>query len=413
MAATSTDRHKAWLLGIVFLGAAIIAIAVSVSYKADPTEVRVTSATYQDLDRSVSTIGKVVPVNEFQARANFSGMVEKVYVQLGEKVHPGQLLIKMKDPFASSRVLAATVALQSTQVGKQNVQQSGSQEDHIFFAGDRKHAELDQAAAANALATLKQLERSGAASEAEVFAGTQRLEAANATLQTVRERSTNRYSAKDIASWTSRVAQAKSSLDAEKISFANANITSPISGTVYLTPIFAYDFVSTGADLLHVADLNHLQIRAYFDEPDIGKLLVGQAVKITWDGKPDKSWHGHIQHAPLAAMVSGSRNVGECIIAIDDAKGDLMPNTNVSVAVSVQQRANVLTLPREALHTDGPANFVYRVVGTRLLRTPVDVGIVNLSRVEITRGLTPNDIIALHATDNTDLTENLKVRTSR
>ena len=124
---------------------------------------------------------------------------------------------------------------------------------------------------------------------------------------------------------------------------------------------------------IDVADLNKIQVHAYFDEPEIGKLAVGQAVKIAWDAKPTQIWHGHISLAPTTVITYGTRNVGECIITVDDARGDLLPNTNVVVTVTTSQRFNALSIPREALHTDG-GDFVYRVVNGKLVRTPVQVG---------------------------------------
>jgi multidrug resistance efflux pump len=63
-----------------------------------------------------------------------------------------------------------------------------------------------------------------------------------------------------------------------------------------------YDFVPMGAELLHVADLKRMEIQAFFDEPDIGELAVGQPVRIVWDARPEDLWTGHIKRAPLAAM---------------------------------------------------------------------------------------------------------------
>ena len=68
-------------------------------------------------------------------------------------------------------------------------------------------------------------------------------------------------------------------------------------------------------------DLNHIQVRAYFDEPEIGELQSGQAVKIVWDAKPNRVWHGHIDRAPTTVTQYGNRNVGECVITVDDARG--------------------------------------------------------------------------------------------
>jgi len=174
--------------------------------------------------------------------------------------------------------------------------------------------------------------------------------------------------------------------------------------------VSTYDFVPAGEDLLDVADLNRIQVRAYFDEPEIGQLAVGQAVKIVWDAKPNLSWHGHISRAPSTVITYGTRNVGEAIITVDDARGDLLPNTNVTVTVTTSQRFNVLSVPREALHTEGTSNFVFRVIGGKLARTPVQVGVVNLTRVEITGGLTEKDTVALNATSNRDLSHGLAVK---
>jgi HlyD family secretion protein len=94
--------------------------------------------------------------------------------------------------------------------------------------------------------------------------------------------------------------------------------------------------------------------------------------------------------------------------------GDLLPNTNVTVTVTTQQRVNVLSVPREALHADGPNTFyVYRVAGGKLLKTPVQVGVVNLTRGEITGGLTENDHVVLNTLTPHDLTNGLAVKIVR
>jgi HlyD family secretion protein len=376
-------------------------------------EVRVASPTYQNIESSVSTIGKVVPVGEFQARANFSGMIEKVYVHPGQTVSPGQLLISMKDPFASSRVASANAALQSVEVNSENVQRNGSQEDRINFTAEQTRAQLEQATAAKALAARKELQQNGSASESEVVAAQQRLQTANANLQALNDRMNNRYSARDLASWKAKVAEARASLDAEKVTFANANITSPIAGTVYLLPVSQYDFVPMGADLLRVANLTRLEVRANFDEPDVGKLANGQPVTIKWSGKPDQTWKGQIKSAPMAVVTSGTRSVGECAIEVDDSKGDLPANATVDVVVTTRRNPHALTIPREALHTEGSARFAYRVVDGKLVKTPVAVGIVNLAGAEITRGLTQNDVVALHALNNQELRGSEKVQEVR
>jgi HlyD family secretion protein len=291
-----------------------------------------------------------------------------------------------------------------------DIQQGGSQDERIGMVGDLDRARLLQKQAADDLEALKKLQQKGAASEAEVSAGQHRLLTTTSSVQSIERRSTERYSRADLERAQAQVADAKAALQAAEAAFNEANKRSPISGTVYSIPVSQYDFVPAGEDLMDVADLNRIQVRAYFDEPEIGKLSPGQAVKIVWDAKPNQTWHGHIERAPTTVITYGTRNVGECIITVDDAHGDLLPNTNVTVTVTTSQRFNVLSIPREALHTEGAIDFVYRVVAGTLVRTPVQVGVANLTRVEITGGLTEKDVVALNATSNRDLTNGLAVK---
>jgi HlyD family secretion protein len=84
-------------------------------------------------------------------------------------------------------------------------------------------------------------------------------------------------------------------------------------------------------------------------------------------------------------------------------------DTNVTVTVTVERHSHALTIPREALHTEGAAHFVYRIQNDKLVKTPVDVGIVNALRAEITKGLEPQDVMALRATDDQKLANHLGV----
>jgi HlyD family secretion protein len=258
---------------------------------------------------------------------------------------------------------------------------------------------------------MQKIEKNGSVSGAEMEAAKQRLETAEANLTALKQKLTNRYSAEDIQSWKDKVAAGKAALKAEKVSWGNANISTPIAGTVYVMPVQLWDFVPAGGDMLHVADLSKIQVRANFDEPDMGKLHVGQAVTVTWDGAPGRTWHGHLESKPLGVTHNGPRSVGECLIAIDDEHGDLPINTNVAVILTVDKRQHVLSIPREALHSENGAHYVYRVEGGELKRTPVETGLASAMSIEIKSGLSPNDAVVLHANDDQKLSDGLRVTT--
>jgi HlyD family secretion protein len=315
-------RSRRWKLASILIGVIALGAIAGLAREDNSVEAWTAPATYQDLSRLVTTNGTVTPTNEFQARAFWPGIIEKVNVELGDKVRPGQMLVSMKDPFAISRMTAANAAMEGWRLSVQNIQNGGSQEDRIDLHGNLAHAQLAQADAEKALTVLQQLRQKGAASEAEVDAAQERLKSANATLQTMQEKSTEPYTDLDLKNAKAHLADAQANVDSAKVQFNNANISSPIAGTVYSINVVPYDWVPVGADLIRVADLKQVEIRAYFDEPEIGKLAPGQPVKIVWDGKPDRTWHGHIKQAPIAATALGPRSVGECIIAAEHQRQD-------------------------------------------------------------------------------------------
>jgi HlyD family secretion protein len=124
---------------------------------------------------------------------------------------------------------------------------------------------------------------------------------------------------------------------------------------------------------------------------------------------PGRVWHGHIVERPMAVTRTPGRSVGTCRIALDDDHGDLPLDTSVSVVATVEQHRHVLTIPREALHTDGQAHYVYRVAGGELKKVPVEIGLANAMTVEIRSGLKPEDTLALRAEDDAGLKDHERV----
>ena len=403
-----TRRSPLVLIGISALTVLLI-LLVSRSLLRERVDVRVSPVTRENLVSSVPTNGKVEPIEYFQAHAVAPGVVQKVYVQVGDHVRTGDLLLEMNDADARARMAASTASLRSAEAAAADMRSGGTQEERIMSSGDLARELQEQQQAARNLASLRDLQSHGAASNGEVAAGQDRLTASANALRLTQQRSSGRYSDADRTRALAQVSDAQAAVTAARAAYATANIRAPFAGTVYDAPVNAYDFVNAGEDLLDLADLTRIQVRAYFDEPEIGLLAKGQPVSIVWEGRPNQTWHGHIELAPSTVKTYGTRNVGECIINVDDANGDLLPNTNVTVTVTTSQRFNVLTVPREAVHTENGRSFVYRVVNRRLLRTQVQVGTFNVTREEIASGLSENDTVALTATSNRDLTNGLEI----
>ena len=87
--------------------------------------------------------------------------------------------------------------------------------------------------------------------------------------------------------------------------------------------------------------------------------------------------------------------MGEVLIAVDDNDdGQLLPDTNVTVTVTVSTQSNAMTIPKEALHVENGKPFVFRIEGDGLKRTPVIYGNMNINQVAILSGLKEGDWVA-------------------
>ncbi|MDE1154501.1 MAG: efflux RND transporter periplasmic adaptor subunit [Acidobacteriaceae bacterium] len=408
MAATNNTNSRISLWIVLVL---VVAIgAYYLLHGRDELLIRTATVEREDLLSTLATNGKVEPVEDFQAHATASAVVDHLYVSVGQHVAKNQLLMQLDASEAASKIAQAQTSVLQSESALKNMKAGGSQEELLSAKADLSTAE-DQAAAASAqLKTLQALATQGNASPAEVAQAQQRLNDANARVSVLKVRASSRYSSSDMANQQAQIAQSRAALSAARTSYDAVAIRAPFDGTVYSLPISQYDYVQAGEALLDVADLTHLQVRAYFDEPEIGKLAKGQPVKIVWDAMPDRTWHGHILQAPTTVIAYGTRNVGEALISVDDPDGVLLPNTNVTVTVITSQHPHSMSLPREALHTEGLNNFVYRVVNGRLVRTEVKVGVVNLTRVEILGGISEHDLIATRATTPVDLSDGLRVK---
>jgi HlyD family secretion protein len=407
-----SNRTAAFVIWGAVLIVLILAVVSVRSLTREHVTVYVAQVAYGDLTQTSPTNGNVEPIDDFQAHAQVAAQVQDIYVDVGQKVKAHQLLLKMNDADALARLASANSALQAAELAESDIEHGGTQDERNTAAGDLSRARLQLQKDQSSLAALQKLQQQGAASPAEVSAAQQQIDLDKSSLHTIDQHSNQRYDQADRARAQAQLADARAAVAVAQSSFDNTDIRTPIAGTVYWLPVSQYDYVKDGEDLVFVADLTRLRVTAYFDEPEIGKLAAGQPVKIVWEAKPNMVWHGHISQAPTTVInYLSTRNVGECFITVDDNDGALQPNATVTVTVTTAEHKHVLSVPREALYPENSQNYVFRIIGSKLVRTPVEIGIVNNNYAEITSGLAEGDTVALNATTNRDLADGLTVRT--
>jgi len=168
--------------------------------------------------------------------------------------------------------------------------------------------------------------------------------------------------------------------------------------------------VVSGQLLVQVADLSNVQVRAFVDEPEIGRLAKGQKVEIKWDAVPGRTWEGSLSRVPTVVTTVGTRTVGEITCNIPNADHKLLPNVNVNVTIVAARRNNVLTVSRESVHSADGKRFVYRIVDDKLQTQEVETGITSLTRVEVVRGLEQGAKIAMGAVSARPLHNGMEVK---
>jgi HlyD family secretion protein len=401
---------RRWL----WLGMVIVLIAVYVvvrSLTRDRVPVRAAQVAQAPLESTIATNGRVEPEGNVEIHSPVAAEVKAVYVQPGDQVPAGKLLMQLDDVDARAKLATADSGVKSAQAALEATTQNGTLEQRQVSAAEIARNKLDRDQAQHDFDALQKLNSTGAASASEVASARQRLATAEAGLHASEQSSQSRYAPSELARAQAALEDAQANRQAAQQVLAQTAVRADKAGTVYSVEVKATEFVEQGKLLLQMANLARLRVRAYFDEPEIGRLAVGQKAIIKWDARQSVLWHGHIERAPSTVEQYETRRVGEALVHIDDnPDGQLLPNTNVTVTVTTSSQADVMSIPREALRSENGKTFVYRIVGDELKKTFVVTGAINISQVAITSGLKDGEWVATGTTTGQPLQENLPVQ---
>lgn len=412
MAEAKKQTNRLWL----WIGAGILLVAIFFVARymtRDEIPVHAATASRVQLSSTIPTNGLVEPLRNYEYHSPLATSIKSIDVQQGDHVKAGQVLMQLDDINARARVATAESGLRSAQATLDATQQGGTLEERQSLASNISRSQLDLAQAQRELTALQKLQTTGAASPSEVAAAQQRLDLAKQNQASLEARQQTRYSPAEVERARAAVADAQATLTAARSVLANTEFRAPIDGTVYSVPVSRSDFVEEGKLLLQMADLKKVRVRAYFDEPEIGDLAVGQKILIVWDARPGRQWHGHIEVLPSTIVTFNTRNVGEVLVAIDDADDGLLPDTHVTVTVTTSSESGILTVPRESVYSENGKPYVFRIVNGSLVRTPVVEGKINLTESAITSGLKDGDVVATRSLNGLPLEDGVPVKVVR
>jgi HlyD family secretion protein len=408
----NSSRHqpRRWWITALAIIAAVIVLAAFVSRRDDSVPVR-TAVVEQSAIRSlVSTNGKIEPVSNFEAHAPVSTSVRRVFVKEGDAVRKGELLLVLDDADARAQAARAQTQLRAAQADLSAAERGGTQEEVLSLEAQLVKAGADRDSAQRNLEALNKLEQQGAASAGEVREAENALARADAQLTFLRRKQTKRYSNAELARVAAQRTEAQAAYDAAQDVLSKSNVRAPFEGIVYSLPAKQGGFVAAGDLLLQVADLRKVLVRAFVDEPDVARLAPGDPMEITWDAVPGRVWRSAVTAVPSTVKLRGSRNVGETTTIVDNKDRKLLPNINVGVTIVAGEHDNVLVVPREAVRMDDSKPYVLQVVGHELKRRNVETSLSNLTQIEITRGLSAKDVVAINAWNGKSIGDGTQVK---
>lgn len=331
---------KYWVPALVVL-ALVLAIATCTggagraNYITEPVVER-------SLTLSVTATGNLRPTNQIQVGSEVSGRIDRVYVDVNDRVAQGQVLARINTDVIEDQITQARANLNAARAQ---------------VAQARATLEMNRAQ----LARLEEVHR---ISDGRVPSKVE-LEQARAAVD--RDEAA-------VASTQANVLSVEAQLSTAVTNRDRAVIRSPVSGIVLARQVEPGQTVaasfSTPTLFIIAEDLSVMQLRVGIDEADVGQVEEGQKATFTVDAYPGKRFPALVervdqassniaaqasQQATTAAAAGGSVVSYEARLSVDNTDGLLRPGMTATATIATGSTGKQLLVPNSALRFDPDA----------------------------------------------------------
>lgn len=311
-----------------------------------------TTVTRRDISSTVLATGIIKPMvgAEVRVGSRLSGVVQRLHVGIGDHVSQGQLLAELDTVEVQAKLAQAEAALNMVR------------------------AELD-------FAELE-LQRKQGLSEKEMIAHDE-LEAAE--------------KAHRLAQF--KIKEAEANVAYVKTQLAYTMIHAPISGVVSSVTTQEGETVAasfTTPTFVTIIDLERLELWAYIDETDIGRVIEGQEAVFTVDTYPETEFTGEVQSIYPNAVIQNTVVNYITIIRIGDRQDRILrPEMTTNVTIFIETRQDVLAVPRKAIRRDRGKYLVWVQNEGQIEEREVRVGWRDETYTEILEGLAEGETVMI------------------
>ena len=189
--------------------------------------------------------------------------------------------------------------------------------------------------------------------------------------------------------------EAEATLEYARTQLGYGSIRAPIAGIVASVSTQEGETVAASfaaPTFVTLLDLRHLEVWAYVDETDIGRIRTGQTARFTVDTYPDHEFEGQVSAIyPQAELRDNVVNYVTVVRFEPPADRTLRPEMTAAVKIALERHANVLAVPRRALRREGNSTFVLSPRGAETVEVKVTTGSRDESYWEIVSGLREGD----------------------
>ncbi len=344
-------------------------------------DVGTVAARMQVLGEVLRVTGSLVAEQEAEVAAETTGRVVAAPVERGTRVASGAVLVSLSKAEAEAQAgeAEANVAQLEARLGV-TPGEPFDPERVAEVAAARASRDLADAD----FARIKSLLDERVVSQAEFDLRRSHAEAARNQYAAARNAALQQYRMLEAA--RARAVLARKNL-------ADTDVRAPFSGVVVERKVSIGDFVTRGTKVAAIVRVAPLRLELTIPEQSIGLVRTGQAISLTVDAVPNRSFDGQIRYVAPALRADQRALMVEAVVP--NADGELKPGMFASVDLQVATRTPSLVVPSEAVRTAEGISRVFVIRDGEAEERLVSVGIASGSLTEIVRGLAEGEAVAV------------------
>jgi HlyD family secretion protein len=348
---------------------------------------------------TVVAIGAVKPKigAEVRVGSRISGRVARLRANIGDTVDLGQVVAELETDETDALIAQRRAELRLAEAQLGSLDRLGPEEIARAEA-DARSFEASATLAREDWRRQQALLDQQIAAQATAEAARDRFKVAEAQLEAARRALALARTGNDERREQARadVERARAQLDAALVDRAFTVIRTPIAGVVASVSTQEGETVAAGLNaptFLTVIDLARLQVHAYVDEVDIGKIEPGQDAMFSVDAFPGREFTGQVSAIFPSATIQD--NVVKYVVAVDvdpESARVLRPEMTAHVRIQLASR-EVLAVPTRAIRQEAGQSLIDVVRDGSVEPRPVRIGWRDGAWAEVVEGLAAGERI--------------------